>query len=398
MAWAAFTLAVFAWGIGFYGPSVFIQTLHTTRGWPISQVSSAVTFHFMASAILIAFLPDLHRRFGIAPATFAGAVLTAVGLAGWSGASQPWQIFPAAFASGAGWALTSGAAINAIVSGWFDRDRPKAIALAFNGASVGGILFVPAWIFLINRFGFQAAALGIGAVTVATIGILCLRYLRPTPESLGIEADGGSVAGVKPRPRPRLSRAELIRQPRFITLSTAFALGLFAQIGLLAHLIVRLAPEVGVEHAGFLVSLATVCAVVGRTIVGQWVGDHDRRVVAAANFCVQIIGVLLLIFGTGWLVLALGCILFGLGIGNLVSLPPLIAQKEFAREDVVTVVALVVAINQAVFAFAPAIVGAIRDATTDYSIAFGVVVCTQALAAVIVLLGRGATRSDVSSI
>ena len=28
VAWAAFALAVFAWGIGFYGPSVFLQTLH----------------------------------------------------------------------------------------------------------------------------------------------------------------------------------------------------------------------------------------------------------------------------------------------------------------------------------------------------------------------------------
>ena len=103
----------------------------------------------------------------------------------------------------------------------------------------------------------------------------------------------------------------------------------------------------------------------GRTLAGLWVGDHDRRIAAAINFTVQIIGVLLLIFGNGWVLLALGCILFGLGIGNLASFPPLIAQKEFNREDVVTVVALIVAINQGVFAFAPAIVGGFRDATSN---------------------------------
>ena len=42
--------------------------------------------------------------------------------------------------------MTSGAALNAIVARWFDRDRPMAIALAFNGASVGGVLFVPMWV------------------------------------------------------------------------------------------------------------------------------------------------------------------------------------------------------------------------------------------------------------
>ncbi len=50
-----------------------------------------------------------------------------------------------------------------------------------------------------------------------------------------------------------------------------------------------------------------------------------------------------------------------LGVGNLISLPPLIAQREFRPADVVTVVALVTAINQAVFAFAPAIFGGLRD-------------------------------------
>jgi cyanate permease len=93
--------------------------------------------------------------------------------------------------------------------------------------------------------------------------------------------------------------------------------------------------------------------------------------------------------------LTLGCVLFGLGIGNLVSLPPLIVQKEFNREDVVTVVSLVVAINQAVFAFAPAFVGAIRDASSGYALPFAVVAGAQFLAAILVLLGRGTTKTSV---
>ncbi|WP_163202631.1 MFS transporter, partial [Citrobacter koseri] len=72
-------------------------------------------------------------------------------------------------------------------------------------------------------------------------------------------------------------------------------------------------------------------------------------------------------FGTGLAPLVLGCVFFGLGVGNLISLPPLIAQKEFARADVGTVVALVTAINQAVFALAPVMFGALRDASDSYT-------------------------------
>jgi cyanate permease len=67
----------------------------------------------------------------------------------------------------------------------------------------------------------------------------------------------------------------------------------------------------------------------------------------------------------------------------------LIVQKEFDGADVVTVVALIIAINQGVFAFAPAIIGALRDATTDYRLPFALIAGAQLLAAVIVLLGRG---------
>ena len=54
-------------------------------------------------------------------------------------------------------------------------------------------------------------------------------------------------------------------------------------------------------------------------------------------------------------------LLFGVGIGNATSMPPLIAQVEFVKDDVPRVVALVVAIGQATYAFAPAVFGLIRE-------------------------------------
>ena len=48
---AAFVLALFGWGIGFYGPSVFLRTLNDERGWPIALVSAAITAHFLFSAL-----------------------------------------------------------------------------------------------------------------------------------------------------------------------------------------------------------------------------------------------------------------------------------------------------------------------------------------------------------
>ena len=195
VAWAAFALAAFAWGIGFYGPSVFLQTLHASHGWSISEISAAITFHFLLSALLIAYLPEIHSKFGIAGTTIGGALLMGIGLIGWSGAWQPWQLFVAAVPSASSWAATSGAALNAIVARWFDRDRPKAMGLAFNGASVGGALFVPLWVFLIDRLGFQIAALSVAVVAAGVVVFLSARYFNAAPASLGLAPDGDGAFG-----------------------------------------------------------------------------------------------------------------------------------------------------------------------------------------------------------
>jgi len=376
VVWTAFVVGMFGFGVGFYGPAVYLPALHQARGWSISAISIAITAHYLVGASLIACLPEIWRRLGVGRVTIAGAVLAGAGAIAWASAQQAWQLVPALLLSGAGWAAMSGAALNAIVAPWFEANRPKAISTAFNGASIGGLLFTPLWTALIAGVGLSSAAFVVAAATVGIVCPLAWRYLRHEP------------AAAAPKAEPPSSRRALLRQPRFVTISAAFALGLFAQLGLFAHLMARLEPDFGAATAALAVSLVTLCAVLGRSALGWLLGEHDRRMAAAANLLMQMAGSLLLAFGDGMVPLAAGCVLFGLGVGNLTSLPPLIAQREFRPADVGTVVALVIAINQAIFAFAPAILGTLRDYTGNYVMAFLIAAAAQAVAAAIIVYGR----------
>ena len=144
------------------------------------------------------------------------------------------------------------------------------------------------------------------------------------------------------------------------------ALGLFAQIGLIAHLFSLLVPALGAQLAGVATGGATAAAIVGRTLVG-WLMPlgADRRLVACASYAVQIVGSIsfLAAGGTNIPLLLIGVLLFGAGIGNATSLPPRIAQAEFVKQDVQRVVSLIVAVAQGAFAFAPAAFGLIRELT-----------------------------------
>src|SRR6202012_1391060 len=106
----------------------------------------------------VANLPAFYRRFGLAAVTRAGALSLALGIVGWAVATAPWQLFVATLVRGAGWAATGAAAINAIVSPWFVRTRPAALAMAYNGASIGGVVFSPLWVAAIRLAGFSLAA------------------------------------------------------------------------------------------------------------------------------------------------------------------------------------------------------------------------------------------------
>src|SRR5882724_6645275 len=90
---AAFVVAVFGWGVGFYGPPVYLKAVRDTRGWSIALVSAAITVHFLVGAVVVANLPKLYRSFGLATVTIAGSVCLALGVVGWACAIVPWQLF-----------------------------------------------------------------------------------------------------------------------------------------------------------------------------------------------------------------------------------------------------------------------------------------------------------------
>jgi hypothetical protein len=187
--------------------------------------------------------------------------------------------------------------------------------------------------------------------------------MRLIPDGDGPGAPEAAVTSSAAKPLPG---SLLWRDRKFLTIAAGMALGLFAQIGLAVHLFSLLVPALGATRAGLAMGLVTAMAITGRTLLG-WAmpADVDRRLLACASYAVQIAGCMAFIAaeGTSVPLLLVGVVLFGAGFGNGTWLPPLIAQVEFAGDDVPRVVALIVAISQASYAFAPVGFGMIREFT-----------------------------------
>ena len=204
---------------------------------------------------------------------------------------------------------------------------------------------------------------------MVVVGVLAGALLPRTPPRWGLRptatAPGGPAASVtSPRAKP-LPGGALWRDFGFITLAGASALSLFAQIGLITHLYSLLVPALGNEWAGLVMGVGTGAGMVGRMLVGALMPARARTggsSPASAMRCRSAVSlVLIAAAGSQVPLLLFGVLLFGVGIGNVTSMPPLIAQVEFVKDDVPRVVALVVAIGQATYAFAPAAFGLIRE-------------------------------------
>ncbi|KKA08985.1 membrane protein [Pseudomonas ogarae] len=364
-----FILAMIGWGVGFYGPPIYMQAVMERTGWPIAQVSAAVTLHFLSGTIVIANLPRLYARFGIPTITLLGSIVLGIGVNIWAQANQLGVLYAGAVCSGIGWVTLGAAAVNTLIAPWYVKERPKALGKAYNGASLGGVIFSPLWVLLIERFGFTTAALVISVVAVLLIGVFAFLVFNKSPQSLGQHPDHAD----QPDPVPVSASAtpwttkQTLRSASFRTLAAGMSLGLFAQIGLIAHLYSILAGRMGAHDASFAMGLATASAMGGRYVAARlMIQGMNRRQLACLGYAVQMLGTLILLgLDLHPTVAWIAVVLIGSGIGNATSLPPLIAQTEFSREQTARVIALMIAISQATYAFAPAFFGLVRSLFSD---------------------------------
>src|SRR5947208_189780 len=388
---ATFVMALFSFGLGFYGLSVYIAMLQRLHGWSASAVSVPVTVYYVAGALLTASVGDLYERFGPRAVVTAGSIAMAAGVAALGLVTQPWQLYPVFLVMSVGWGAMSGAAINIVLAPWWQRRRGLAVSIAFNGATLGGVIVVPALIALIAAIGFRRATVAAAIMALTVLCAVALGVMRRGPEELGLGPDGDPPATTVPRAAVVESRwrGDALRSWRFWSVSAPFALGLAAQVGVLTHLVALVTPVLGAGGAGRAVSLTTAAALVGRLATGFAIDELNRRLVASATLIVQLAGLALLAREPSAASVYAGCTLFGLGVGNLTTLPGLILAVEWPRERFSVLVGLVVGINQLTFAFGPSLVGVVRDRAGTYGAALWTCALLEAISAALILLGPG---------
>ena len=375
-----FLVATFGWAFGFYGQSVYLAELHRLHGWPTSLISAATTFFYLFGALLVIFVSETIRSFGPRNCLVAGTVAMAVAVIVMGQVTSLWQLYLADILLAVGWAGTSLATISTTLGLWFDQKRGMAISLALNGASFGGVAGVPLLVFAIGQLGFAAAMIVAAAVMVVLVIPVVMIFVGPPPSK-----SGSALSAIGDVATSAQIRARALRDVSFLSVSIAFALVLFAQVGFVVHLISFLDPVIGRANATVAISLLTAMAVAGRVLFSTVIDRLNQRLASALSFASQALALLVIINFRNDVILIAACAMFGFSVGNLITLPSLIVQREFDPRSFGVLVSLLTAITQITYAFGPGVIGALRDFSGSYTIPFYGCIVLELMAAVLVM-------------
>ncbi|MGH6740061.1 MAG: MFS transporter [Bradyrhizobium sp.] len=384
-----FLVATFGWAFGFYGQSVYLAELHRLHGWPTSLISGATTFFYLSGAAVVVFVAEAMKKFGPRNCLVAGACATAIAAISLGQVREPWQLYLANAMLAFGWAGMSLAMINNTLGLWFAKKRGMAISLALNGASFGGIAGVPLLVIAIGHFGFPAAmSIAAGVMLVLVVPTVLIFVGRPPLLS------GNAVAAAADALSATHIRARALRDVAFLSVTTAFALVLFAQVGFIVHLISFLDPVIGRASATTAIALLTAMAVVGRVLFSTVIDRLNQRLASALSFLSQAAALVVLINFRNEVALIAACGVFGFSVGNLITLPSLIVQREFDARSFGVLVSLQTAIAQVTYAFGPGVVGVLRDLSGSYTLPFYGCIALELIAAVLIMI-RGRHQSSL---
>ena len=382
-------------GIGFYGLSVYLRALTVDQGFSLSAVSGATAGFFLVSGLVGLAVASWMAEHDPRPMIAVGALASGGSLVLLGQVEQVWQVYLVYAIFGAGFAASALVPGTTLVTRWFSRKRSIALSIASTGLSAGGVVLTPLVATLIDRHGLPAVAPWLGLALVLGVVPATALLLRPSPEALGLQPDGD------PAPHPDAPPAflgtlavEALRTRFFAAVTLAHLLAMLAQVGGIAHLFNLVAERADPGLAKAALSLLAVSSLLGR-LLGGWAAARTSMrglaLVLMAGQAAALIG--LAATGSDLAILVL-TVAFGLTVGNLLMLHPLLLAERFGVRDYGRIYSrsqLVAPLGVAVGPFA---IGGLHDLLGGYGAAFTLAGVASLIAAA-VLAVSGPTREPV---
>ena len=362
-----FWILVINAGLAFYGLAVYLNAFSKEQGWALGSISLSVTIFFVVGGLTGLVAARLIDRFDVRHVMALGAVIAGGSLALVGQVDQQWQLYAIYVLFAIGYAFAGLVPTTTVVTRWFHRRRSMALSIASTGLSVGGILVTPVAKRFIDQNGLSSTTPWLGLLFV--VGIVPVAYLlvRPDPEVDGYAPDGERLAADHVHvdaAGTEYGAATATRYYKFITYGYVLALG--SQVGGIQQLVKLVEDRTTAGTAQFAITALAATSVIARLIGGRLAESVPLTGFTASLAALQGVALVGIAVSSQTWLLFVWIVLFGMTVGNILMLQPLLIAERFGVRDYPKIYGRSQAIGIAGVAGGPLLIGYLYDAFGSY--------------------------------
>jgi MFS family permease len=361
-------------GFALYGLPFFYDFWREDFGWSRTIVTSGNAMSKLIVAPLFGFIAGwIIDKYGPRRMMLAGVLMAGGALIGLGFMSSLWMFYFFYFFNALGYVFGGPLPAQVLISRWFDKNRGKAMGIAYLGIGTGGVIVPFISVFLVQKFGWQTALSSLGVLMILIAFPLAWFIKEP------------SVSGKLENKEPMIPTKAILKNPNFYILALGSMCSIAAVGGTNQHLKLYLRElNFSQEQARNVVSLVLFSSLAGRLLIG-WLADiFSRKYVMVLTYMIvaSAIPFLLLPEFTGRIYIF--AVIFGIGLGGDYMIIPLLAGDLFGVKALGRVMGIVLVADGMAEASSPMMVGAMTDSTGNYVMGFSILIGIALAGAVIV--------------
>ncbi len=370
-------LALFAIvGFGFYGLPFFFDFIMEERGWSRTVITSGNAVGKLVVAPLFGFFAGwLIDRYGPRQLMMTGALMLAIALIGIAYSSSLEMFYLFYVFNALGYVFGGPLPCQVLISRWFNKNRGKAMGIAYLGIGAGGALAPLLAARLELWYDWHVALAMLGAIGFLMVFIFSffIKDKREKPAPVAQQkVEGGSMRSI-------------LRSRNFYLL----AIGSMCSIGVVGgigqHIKLYLSDlNYSQTEAAHVMSFVLLSSLIGRVLMG-WLADIiNRKYVMLMIYLIVMASIPLLLLPDFAGRIYIFAIVFGIGLGGDYMIIPLMAGDLFGLKALGRTMGIILVADGVAEALFPVLLGALYSESTGYTLGFSILIGVALLGAIFI--------------
>ena len=374
-------------GFALYGLPFFFDFMTKEFGWSRTIVTSGNALGKLVVAPLFGFAAGyMIDRYGPRRLMMSGALMTGVALIGLSFSSSLGSFYLFYIFNALGYIFGGPLPCQVLISRWFDKNRGKAMGIAYLGIGTGGAIVFQVAKGFEGSFGWHFSLAALGGLII----------LIAFPFAFFIK-DDGKQSEQKAPPKQVISVREVFKNPNFYLLAIGSICSIGAVGGINQHLKLYLRDLSFTQaNAANVMSTVMTASLIGRVLMGFLADLIPKKYVMILIYLIVALSIPLLLVPDFPNRIYIFAVIFGIGLGGDYMIIPLMAADLFGLKVLGRTMGIILVADGIAESLFPMLVGTLyNEASKSYATGFIMLIVLATLGAVIVSFLPGTKKMAV---